>query len=486
MSRLRSVAPILLLPSLATPAFGDFNISYCAANSSSPRCEAERTREFAAARNAEINASMAAVNAARAWLALARTHCKTSGSTAPRCEAERSYELALARTHCKSADSTTPRCEAERVREFAAARNAEINASIAAVNSERARVLALTRTHCKSADSTAPRCEAERTREFAAARNAEIRASIAAVDAERGRAFAAARNAEIRASIAAVDAERRRTLAAAESNELGDWLASLNAQYEQVAFAAARNAEIDTSIARVEAVREFEGARNAETNASVAAVKAERARTFAAARNAEINASIAAVEAQRALRLAMNARYPIVETGAISLPDTFNISKPQRTVRHARQLGPCRDATGLMSPLEFSQGNAQIEESMKPELDRIAMMAKSCPAVSIDIHGHSDNSGPVQINRHLAQRRAQAALEYLVKSGVSRNRLSAIGHAGSQPLVPNTDEDNRAINRRVELTIHDPAMMAAAQRVMWDLAEVLDPTYVPPLARLSP
>ncbi len=139
-----------------------------------------------------------------------------------------------------------------------------------------------------------------------------------------------------------------------------------------------------------------------------------------------------------------------------------------------------------MSPLEFSPGNAAIEPDMKPELDRIAMMARSCPAIHIEIHGHSDNSGPAQINRHLAERRAHAAVAYLVNSGVARKRLAAIGHAELQPLVPNTDEDNRAINRRVEVVIQDPAMQAAAQRLMWDLAEVLDPTYVPPLARLSP
>ncbi len=58
----------------------------------------------------------------------------------------------------------------------------------------------------------------------------------------------------------------------------------MKAEREQLAFAAARNAEI---------------------NASIAAVKAERARSFAAARNAEINAAIMASQAQRALRLAM-------------------------------------------------------------------------------------------------------------------------------------------------------------------------------------
>jgi outer membrane protein OmpA-like peptidoglycan-associated protein len=442
MLRLRLTIPLLLSSLASAPALGEFNTSYCTASATSPRCEAERAREFAAARNAEIDASIAAVNAARAWLVLARTHCKTSDSTTPRCMAERTRKLALARTHCKTPGSTTPRCMAERARDFAAARNAEINASIAAVNAERARVLAQSMTNCKTANSTTPRCEAERAREFAAARNAEIDASIAAVGAERARAFAAARNAEINVSIAAVDAERSR------------------------AFAAAHNAEID---------------------ASIAAVDAERARAFAAARNAEINASIAASEAQRALRLALaSARQTRVETGAISLPEAPSMVPTAPIVRRAHHAEPCREAARLMSPLEFSDGNAAIEQAMMPELDRIVMMARTCPAIRIEIHGHSDNSGPSQVNRHLAQRRAQAAADYLVQEGVDRNRLAAIGHADGQPLVPNTTADNRALNRRVEMVINDPALQAAAQRVMWDLAELLDPTYVPPLARLSP
>ena len=39
---------------------------------------------------------------------------------------------------------------------------------------------------------------------------------------------------------------------------------------------------------------------------------------------------------------------------------------------------------------------------------------------------------------------------------------------------------------RVEFVIKDPAMDAAARRVMWDLAELLDPTYIPAVAGLSP
>src|SRR5450631_2723760 len=103
MYRLRSIIIPLVITSLA-PTFGDADASFCSsANWSTPVCEEERTHEFEADRNAEINASIAKVAQVRA--------------------------LALSLTYCKTADSTTPRCEVERAREFASARNAEINAS---------------------------------------------------------------------------------------------------------------------------------------------------------------------------------------------------------------------------------------------------------------------------------------------------------------------------------------------------------------------
>jgi hypothetical protein len=101
MYRLRSIIP-LVITSLA-PTFGDADASFCSsANWSTPACEEERTHEFEADRNAEINASIAAVAAARAALASNLTYCKSPTSTAPRCEAERAHELALSLTHCDS------------------------------------------------------------------------------------------------------------------------------------------------------------------------------------------------------------------------------------------------------------------------------------------------------------------------------------------------------------------------------------------------
>lgn len=521
MSRVRIVIPILL-SSLAGPAFGDYSTSYCRSSiDASPRCEAERAREFAAARNAEIEASLAAVRRHRA-------------------------ELALALTHCKTPDSTTPRCLAEREREFAAARNAEIDASLAAV--AKARALDLARTHCKTADSMTPRCEAERARAFAAARNAEINASLAAVENERARAFAAARNAEARASLAAYYAERERAFVAAQN-------AQINASMAMVEFVRQRNAEIKASLAAAKAAREkeFADARNAEINASLAAVKAERERAFAAARNAEINASIAAVEtarsqavawnamrcngvgttpsclaayerklaesrniqladahedmksvdqrsfeaarnaeinaslaayyAERALRLAMEKRHNDagLETGAIPVPGPVQEER-HSALRRTLYMDPCQDARGPIGPLQFASASSTITYGMKPALDRIAEMAKACPAVRIEIHGHSDASAPAQINRNLAERRAQATLNYLVAAGVERSRLTVYSHGAREPRSDNATDIK---NARVEFTVDDPALHSVAMDVMRDLAQLLDPDYTPVVARLS-
>ena len=102
----------------------------------------------------------------------------------------------------------------------------------------------------------------------------------------------------------------------------------------------------------------------------------------------------------------------------------------------------------------------------------------------IEVHGYSDGNGSASRNRATAQARAQAVTDYLIAAGVEPNRVAAIGRGRSGAMLPY----GRGIisGRRVEFVIKDPAMDAAARRVMWDLAELLDPTYIPAVAGLSP
>jgi outer membrane protein OmpA-like peptidoglycan-associated protein len=69
----------------------------------------------------------------------------------------------------------------------------------------------------------------------------------------------------------------------------------------------------------------------------------------------------------------------------------------------------------------------------------------------VEIQGHTDNVGSSQYNRKLSENRARAVKNYLIKKGISDQRLIAVGFGFSRPKTTNTTEAGRTLNRRVEL-----------------------------------
>ena len=66
--------------------------------------------------------------------------------------------------------------------------------------------------------------------------------------------------------------------------------------------------------------------------------------------------------------------------------------------------------------------------------------------------GHTDAEGSLEANRALSERRALAVVERLVAShGIAPERLRAEGVGYLVPRAPNTTEEGRARNRRVEV-----------------------------------
>ncbi len=76
----------------------------------------------------------------------------------------------------------------------------------------------------------------------------------------------------------------------------------------------------------------------------------------------------------------------------------------------------------------------------------------------INIQGHTDNilprpGGRFQDNWEISALRALNTLRYLMEIGLDPGRMTATGFADLQPLYPNTTEENRARNRRVEFVL---------------------------------
>lgn len=110
-------------------------------------------------------------------------------------------------------------------------------------------------------------------------------------------------------------------------------------------------------------------------------------------------------------------------------------------------------AKETLNNLFFESGRYDLADKSRTELDRLAAFMKASPAVKIEISGHTDDKGEAAANLTLSQKRAQAVVSYLTQAGIEADRIRAVGYGKTRPIVPNTSEENRRLNRRIEWRI---------------------------------
>jgi len=69
------------------------------------------------------------------------------------------------------------------------------------------------------------------------------------------------------------------------------------------------------------------------------------------------------------------------------------------------------------------------------------------------IEGHTDNVGDFDANLQLSKDRVEEVKRYLGTKGIVGDRIQTKGYGPTRPVSPNTTEENRKKNRRVEFTI---------------------------------
>jgi outer membrane protein OmpA-like peptidoglycan-associated protein len=102
----------------------------------------------------------------------------------------------------------------------------------------------------------------------------------------------------------------------------------------------------------------------------------------------------------------------------------------------------------------FATNSAELQPQALSLLGEIKRtMIDPNPNARITIDGHTDDVGADAANQALSQRRAQSVVAWLTGQGVAAARMQAAGHGETQPKVPNTNDRNRAQNRRIEITV---------------------------------
>jgi OmpA-OmpF porin, OOP family len=108
----------------------------------------------------------------------------------------------------------------------------------------------------------------------------------------------------------------------------------------------------------------------------------------------------------------------------------------------------------LVQQIHFKTGSDEIlSDSQGLLLQLKQVLAERADIARVAVDGHTDNVGSEPKNLALSRRRALSVVRWLVQNGIDERRLEARGFGPRQPLAPNTTEDGRAKNRRVEFNI---------------------------------
>jgi outer membrane protein OmpA-like peptidoglycan-associated protein len=106
-----------------------------------------------------------------------------------------------------------------------------------------------------------------------------------------------------------------------------------------------------------------------------------------------------------------------------------------------------------MSDVLFDTGQYSLKSGAREKLAKVAGILLAYPGINVQVGGYTDNVGNDAMNQALSKNRAGSVRDYLVKSGVSTNSVTAEGFGSSQPVASNENATGRQQNRRVELVV---------------------------------
>jgi outer membrane protein OmpA-like peptidoglycan-associated protein len=101
----------------------------------------------------------------------------------------------------------------------------------------------------------------------------------------------------------------------------------------------------------------------------------------------------------------------------------------------------------------FDVDSAAIRASLQSDIRALARNLQSYPDTTVDVIGHTDNTGSAGYNQDLSSRRAQSVAGVLLEQGVAPGRVRAYGRGEDAPVASNLTPEGRQLNRRVEVVI---------------------------------
>lgn len=149
-------------------------------------------------------------------------------------------------------------------------------------------------------------------------------------------------------------------------------------------------------------------------------------------------------------------QFDLLEVDRTALGD-YSVDDPWLEVLEMKNKEK-QQAITIIESLYYAYGDYRIDAAGKNILDKVITVLNSNKNLNIELSSHTDSRSSDIFNMTLSQKRAKAAVDYIISKGISKSRLTAVGY-GESKLLNNckndTDcsEEEHAKNRRTEFKI---------------------------------
>ena len=135
---------------------------------------------------------------------------------------------------------------------------------------------------------------------------------------------------------------------------------------------------------------------------------------------------------------------------ACSAVKTLEIQQTKQILPPAETPEPLRIA---VFPTYFDSGVTRPQSQSYPSLTNAFQVLADNPQATATIHAYTDGTGSADLNRRLAQARAENVRQFLTSRSIDPARVSVKPPAADNPRADNATPAGRAQNRRVEIEI---------------------------------
>lgn len=154
----------------------------------------------------------------------------------------------------------------------------------------------------------------------------------------------------------------------------------------------------------------------------------------------------------------LNCSYYLVDDVLVSEVTPQFVAQYNQSIENESNVQVVKNEMEITSPdfnaILFDFDKTMVNGTYINTLKKLADFMLSYPDVKVSLVGHTDAVGDSEYNLNLSEKRAKEVAKVLASKDIKLERLQIKGVGEAEPVNSNESEEERALNRRVEIRIH--------------------------------